>query len=258
VLSKELSEALRTLSGRESATLFMTMLAAFECLLHRYTGQEEMVVGTAMANTIGELTPCATESGVGPCTLAYFEFDQVFGTELRFKARVAGPSLLDVPTLQRQGGQRQFLFYVDADNSTSTGDQCCQDMGADFYVQVLQTVVPDSASGDSVIATTANIFQWNPCATNVNDCGAVGLWTTVPSGGSQVYNVFIGGTEVQATVPMAAVGNPLGAYSAWVVCNTLNAPETGQVACQPSSLPTMPCQCRMVLTRVPDTNCPAL
>jgi len=50
VLSQELTKSLRALSQRENATLFMTMLAAFECLLHRYTGQEDMVVGTAMAN----------------------------------------------------------------------------------------------------------------------------------------------------------------------------------------------------------------
>lgn len=50
MLSQELTRALRALSQRESATLFMMMLAAFECLLHRYTGQEDMVVGTAIAN----------------------------------------------------------------------------------------------------------------------------------------------------------------------------------------------------------------
>ena len=50
VLSQELTHSLRALSQRESATLFMTMLAAFECLLHRYTGQDDMVVGTAIAN----------------------------------------------------------------------------------------------------------------------------------------------------------------------------------------------------------------
>jgi hypothetical protein len=50
VLSRELSHALRVLGQRESATLFMTMLAAFECLLHRYTGQVDMVIGTGVAN----------------------------------------------------------------------------------------------------------------------------------------------------------------------------------------------------------------
>ena len=50
MLSREMTQELRALSQRESATLFMTMLAAFECLLHRYSGQVDMVVGTGVAN----------------------------------------------------------------------------------------------------------------------------------------------------------------------------------------------------------------
>jgi acyl carrier protein len=50
VLSQELAHELRALGQRESATLFMTMLTAFECLLHRYSGQVDMVVGTGIAN----------------------------------------------------------------------------------------------------------------------------------------------------------------------------------------------------------------
>ena len=42
--------ALRELSKQEGATLFMTLLAAFQTLLYRYTGQEDIVVGTPVAN----------------------------------------------------------------------------------------------------------------------------------------------------------------------------------------------------------------
>ena len=42
--------ALNELSRREGATLFMTLLAAFQALLHRYTGQDDIVVGTNVAN----------------------------------------------------------------------------------------------------------------------------------------------------------------------------------------------------------------
>ena len=48
--SRELTEALQELSRRESVTLFMTLLAAFESLLSRYTGQEDVVVGIPIAN----------------------------------------------------------------------------------------------------------------------------------------------------------------------------------------------------------------
>ncbi|MEH2411053.1 amino acid adenylation domain-containing protein [Nostoc sp.] len=49
-LSVELSVALKKLSQHEGATLFMTLLAAFQTLLWRYTGQEDIVVGSPIAN----------------------------------------------------------------------------------------------------------------------------------------------------------------------------------------------------------------
>jgi amino acid adenylation domain-containing protein len=45
-----LSSRLRELSNREGVTLFVTMLAAFQILLSRYTGQKDVVVGTPIAN----------------------------------------------------------------------------------------------------------------------------------------------------------------------------------------------------------------
>ncbi|RKH11041.1 amino acid adenylation domain-containing protein [Corallococcus sp. CA053C] len=41
---------LKALCEREQVTLFMTLLAAFKTLLHRYTGQEDLIVGTPIAN----------------------------------------------------------------------------------------------------------------------------------------------------------------------------------------------------------------
>ncbi|MEG3919987.1 amino acid adenylation domain-containing protein [Microcoleus sp. T3_A4] len=49
-LPKQLSEALETLSQREGVTLFMTMLAAFKTLLYHYAQQEDIVVGSPIAN----------------------------------------------------------------------------------------------------------------------------------------------------------------------------------------------------------------
>src|SRR5207302_10490694 len=34
--------------GRESVTLYVTLVAAFQTLLYRYTGQDDMLVGTVM------------------------------------------------------------------------------------------------------------------------------------------------------------------------------------------------------------------
>ncbi|MBW4417614.1 MAG: amino acid adenylation domain-containing protein [Myxacorys californica WJT36-NPBG1] len=50
VLSQLLHQALLKLSQQEGTTLFMTLLAAFKTLLHRYTGQEDILVGTPIAN----------------------------------------------------------------------------------------------------------------------------------------------------------------------------------------------------------------
>jgi amino acid adenylation domain-containing protein len=50
VLSKSLTEALKALGRHEGVTLFMTLLAAFQTLLYRYTGQQDIVVGFLIAN----------------------------------------------------------------------------------------------------------------------------------------------------------------------------------------------------------------
>lgn len=46
----ELCRELRSLSRAENSTLFMTMLAGFIALLHRYTGENDVAVGTFFAN----------------------------------------------------------------------------------------------------------------------------------------------------------------------------------------------------------------
>ncbi|HEY0604516.1 MAG TPA: amino acid adenylation domain-containing protein [Herpetosiphonaceae bacterium] len=49
-IDRSLTDALNRVSRREGATLFMTLLAAFNVLLARYTHQPEIVVGTPIAN----------------------------------------------------------------------------------------------------------------------------------------------------------------------------------------------------------------
>ncbi|HEX2188119.1 MAG TPA: amino acid adenylation domain-containing protein, partial [Longimicrobiaceae bacterium] len=48
-LPPEVSDGLRALARREGATLFMTTLAAWQTLLGRYAGQQDVVVGTPVA-----------------------------------------------------------------------------------------------------------------------------------------------------------------------------------------------------------------
>ncbi|BDA68761.1 hypothetical protein CAL7716_029270 [Calothrix sp. PCC 7716] len=49
-LSQELSVALNVLSQQQRSTLFMTLLATFQILLWHYTGSEDIVVGSPVAN----------------------------------------------------------------------------------------------------------------------------------------------------------------------------------------------------------------
>jgi len=49
-LPADLTQEVMALSQREGATLFMTLLAAFKVLLHHYTGQEDIIIGSPIAN----------------------------------------------------------------------------------------------------------------------------------------------------------------------------------------------------------------
>ncbi|MCT7951959.1 amino acid adenylation domain-containing protein [Ancylothrix sp. C2] len=49
-LSPPLTQALKTLSRQQNVTLFVTLLAAFKTLLYRYTQQEDITIGSPIAN----------------------------------------------------------------------------------------------------------------------------------------------------------------------------------------------------------------
>ncbi|QRO01039.1 amino acid adenylation domain-containing protein [Archangium violaceum] len=49
-IPKPLADSLKDFSQREGVTLFMTLLAGFQVLLSRYSGQKDIVVGTDVAN----------------------------------------------------------------------------------------------------------------------------------------------------------------------------------------------------------------
>lgn len=49
-LSPRVSKAIRTFTAEEGATLFMTLLAAFATLLYRYSGQDDINIGSPIAN----------------------------------------------------------------------------------------------------------------------------------------------------------------------------------------------------------------
>jgi NRPS condensation-like uncharacterized protein len=49
-LSQNLTQAIEAIAQKHEATLFMTLLTVFKILLYRYTGQEDIVVGSYIAN----------------------------------------------------------------------------------------------------------------------------------------------------------------------------------------------------------------
>ena len=61
-LDRQLTEALKAFSRREGVTLFTTLLAVFNTLLFRYTGQEDLLVGTPVAGR----TTLELEGLIGP------------------------------------------------------------------------------------------------------------------------------------------------------------------------------------------------
>jgi aspartate racemase len=73
-LNQELTQGIKQLSQQQSVTVFMTLLAAFNVLLHRYSGQTDLVVGSAIANR----THHQTEDLIG-----FFVNTLVLRTQLR-------------------------------------------------------------------------------------------------------------------------------------------------------------------------------
>lgn len=51
-INKEITKKLRNISKQEGVTLFMTLLASFKVILHKYSGQEDICVGTPIANRL--------------------------------------------------------------------------------------------------------------------------------------------------------------------------------------------------------------
>ncbi len=72
-LPVQFSTAIKALSKQEDATLFMTLLAAFQALLSRYGGQDDILIGAPLADR----TMVQTEDLIGP-----FMNTLVFRTDL--------------------------------------------------------------------------------------------------------------------------------------------------------------------------------
>ncbi|AOK89971.1 non-ribosomal peptide synthetase [Paenibacillus polymyxa] len=108
-LDAEKSEALKRLAGDSGATLYMLLLAAYSVLLHKYAGQEDIVVGT----------PIAARS--------HADLQPIIGMFVNTLALRLGPA-----------AERTFLDYLQEVKETTLGAYEHQDYPFEELVEVLQ------------------------------------------------------------------------------------------------------------------------
>ncbi len=95
-ISPEVTAGLKALGQRARTTLFMTLLSAFQVLLNRYSNQDDLVVGTPIANR----THAETEDIIG-----------FFVNTLALRTNLAGnPSFLEVLQRVRQTVLDAFAY----------------------------------------------------------------------------------------------------------------------------------------------------
>jgi hypothetical protein len=130
ILPAELTIPLKALGRREGVTLFMTLLAALQTLLSRYSGQEEVAVGADIANR----TRVETEGLIG-----------FFINLLVLRTSVRGHESF-----------RELLLRV---RETTLGAYAHQDVPFDKLVEVLQ---PDRSTSQTPLFNVLFVMQNTP------------------------------------------------------------------------------------------------
>ncbi len=133
MLPRPLTEALKALSRSEGATLFMTLLAAFQTLLYRYTNQDDISVGSSVAGR----TRAEVEGLIG-----FFLNTLVMRTDL-----------------SGSPGFRELLRRV---REVALGAYANQDVPIEMLLEVLQ---PGRSLSHSPLFQVMLIFQNTPPAT---------------------------------------------------------------------------------------------
>jgi len=129
LLPETLAGALRGLARKQGTTLFLTLLAGFQALLLRHTGQEDFLVGTATANRRPE-----TEGLIG-----------LFADTLALRAELAGDP--------------DFLTALQRARETALGAFAHQDLPFERLVAALQ---PERTAGEMPLLQAALVFQAEP------------------------------------------------------------------------------------------------
>jgi len=130
ILNAGVTEAIQALSRRQGTTLFMTLLAAWQSLLHRYTGQTDILTGSPVAGR----DDSALDEVLGFFTntlplRSRFEDDPTFA-ELLARVRTTTLAALEHQTVPfeqlasalnpgRRGGAFQAVFMLERDETTT-------------------------------------------------------------------------------------------------------------------------------------------
>jgi alpha-ketoglutarate-dependent taurine dioxygenase/acyl carrier protein len=140
-IGEEIKEGLKELSRREGVTLFTVLLAAWQVLLYRHTGQEDIVLGTDVANrNRGE-----TEGLIG-----FFVNQLVLRTDL--------------------SGNPTFVELLARVRETVLGAYAHQDLPFEKLVEVLK---PDRALSRTPLFQAKIVFQTAPMQTPPPPAGLV-------------------------------------------------------------------------------------
>src|SRR5205085_992156 len=108
LIPKDLVSQLISLSHAEGVTLFMTLLAAFQTLLARYSGQEDIVVGTPIANRNRiELERVPSYTHTSMFDMAWFAIEVPEGLLLRAEYST---DLFEADTIERALGHFHILL----------------------------------------------------------------------------------------------------------------------------------------------------
>ena len=129
---RELASSLGEIAQREGATLFMALLGAFYVLLHRYTGQHYIIVGT--------LSPCGRKHSAFQQCMGYFL------NPVPLRANLSGTSSFR-PLLQQM--REVTLGAISNDDVTlemiAERLQVSRDLSRHYFFDVALSLAPDVA-----------------------------------------------------------------------------------------------------------------
>lgn len=122
-LSPSLSQALKTLSKQESATLFMILIASFQVLLHKYSGQQDLVLCSPVASRhrsqtkkligyFNNILPIRTDLSGNPSFLELISRVRQVALNAYKNQDVPFQTIIDLPNLI-QTSLTRVLFSVD-------------------------------------------------------------------------------------------------------------------------------------------------